>query len=103
MMQNLNREKPFYLDLIYSPPPKLRENLQSLRIEYKADASPRIVLELEENSLYQEGIISETFHRPEKSYLQEPKELENLVNMVRLVQKFLPKQADIDKILKIIQ
>ena len=31
------------------------------------------------------------------------RELENLVNMGRLVQKFLPQQADIDKILKIIQ
>ena len=31
------------------------------------------------------------------------KELENLVNTGRLVQKFLLKQADIDKILKIIQ
>ena len=32
-----------------------------------------------------------------------PKELESLVNTGRLVQKFLPKQADINKILKIIQ
>ena len=34
---------------------------------------------------------------------EEPKELESLVNTSRLVQKFLPKQSDIDKILKIIQ
>ena len=39
----------------------------------------------------------------DKSYFQEPKELESLVNTSRLVQNFLPKQADIDKILKIIQ
>ena len=64
---------------------------------------PRIDLEFEENSLYQEGIISETYQRPDKSYFQEPKELENVVNTGRLVQKFLPKWADIDKILKIIQ
>ena len=31
------------------------------------------------------------------------KELESLVNTGRLVQKFVPKQADIDKILKVIQ
>ena len=36
-------------------------------------------------------------------FYQEPKELDSLVNTDRLVQKFLPKQADIDKILKIIQ
>ena len=60
-------------------------------------------MEFEENSPYQEGIISETNQRPDKSYFQEPRELENLVNTSRLVQKFLPKQTDIDKILEIIQ
>ena len=63
--------------------------------------SPRIDLEFKENLLYQEGIILETYQRPDKSYFQELEELENLLNMGRLVQKFLPKQADIDKILKI--
>ena len=65
--------------------------------------SQRIELEFKENSPYQEGIISKTYQRPVKSYFQEPKELENLVNMGRLIQKFLPKQADIDKILEIFQ
>ena len=36
---------------------------------------------------------------PNKSYLQQPKDLENLVNTSNLVQTFLPKQTDIDKIL----
>ena len=57
----------------------------------------------EENSPYQEGIISEAYQRSAKSYFQEQKELESLVNTGRLVPKFLPKWADIDKILKIIQ
>ena len=47
-------------------------------------------------------MISETYQRSDKSYFQELQELENLVNMGRLVQKFLLKQTDIDKILKII-
>ena len=47
--------------------------------------------------------IPETYQRPDKSFFQEPQELEGLVNTDRLVQKFLPKKADIDKILKIIQ
>ena len=59
--QNINRDIPFYPVLIYRPPPKPTENLQSLRIESKTDASPRIDLEFEENSPYQEGIISETY------------------------------------------
>ena len=41
--------------------------------------------------------------RPDKTYFQEPHKLESLINTGNLVQKFLPKQADIDKILKIIQ
>ena len=92
-----------YPDLIYRPPPRPAENLQLPNIESKADTSPRIDLEFKGNSLYQEGIISKTYQRPDKSYFQELQELENLVNTCRLVQKFLPKQADIDKILEIIQ
>ena len=103
LIQNINREIPFYPDLIYMPPPKPTENLQWLRIESKEDVSPRIDVEFEENLPYQEGIISKTYQRPDKSYFQELKELENLVNTGRLVQKFFPKQAGIDKILKIIQ
>ena len=41
---------------------------------------------------------------PDKTYFQELKDLESLVYTSNLIQKkFLPKQADIDKILKIIQ
>ena len=58
---------------------------------------------VEENSPYQKGIISESYQRPDKSYFQEPPELDSLVNTGRLVQKFLPKQMNIDKVLKIIQ
>ena len=35
--------------------------------------------------------------------MQDPQELTSLINMGKLVQKFLPKQADINSILKIIQ
>ena len=45
MIQNLNRDIPFYADTTYRPPPKPTENLQSLRIESKTDVSPRIDLE----------------------------------------------------------
>ena len=52
---------------------------------------------------HQEGIISEIYQRPDKKYFQEPKDLESLVDTSKIVQKFLPKQTNIDKILKIIQ
>ena len=59
--------------------------------------------DFEENSPYQEGIISEIYQRPDKSQLVDPPELIDLVNTERIVQKYLPKQTDIDRILKVIQ
>ena len=47
--------------------------------------------------------MSETFQRPDKSFFQNPKELEILIDKGNLIHKFLPKQTDIDKILEIIQ
>ena len=66
-----------------------------------------LVLEInkdfEENSPYQEGIISEIYQRPDKSQLLEPPELADLINTNNIVQQYLPKQTNIDKILKTIQ
>ena len=59
--------------------------------------------DFKENSPYQEGIISEIYQRPHKSQKVDPPELTDLVNTEKIVQKYLPKQADIDKILKVIQ
>ena len=57
----------------------------------------------EENSPHQEGIITETYISPDQSYIEKPDELTNLVNTSKLVQKYLPRQADIGKILDIIK
>ena len=43
------------------------------------------------------------FQRRDKSFFQNPKELEDLIDKGNLIHKFLPKQTDIDKILEIIQ
>ena len=40
------------------------------------------------------------YERPDKSYIQE---LKDLIDTTKLIQKFLPKQVDIDKILDIIK
>ena len=48
-------------------------------------------------------MISEKYQRPDKLYFQEPCELQGLLSTGKLVQKFLPKQADINEILKILQ
>ena len=60
-------------------------------------------VDIEGNSPFQEGIISETYERPDKSYVQEPHKLKDLINTTKIVQMFLPKQTDIDKILDIIK
>ena len=46
--------------------------------------------------------MSKTFQRPDKSFFQNPKELGEVINKENLIHKFLPRQRDIDKILKII-
>ena len=62
-----------------------------------------INMDFEENSSFQKCIISEIYQRPNRSYFQESPELDSLISTGQLVQIFLLKQDDIDKILKIIQ
>ena len=65
--------------------------------------TPKLIFIFEENSPFQEGVMSETFQRQDKSFFQNPKELGELINKENLVHKFVPKQTDIDKILDLIQ
>ena len=67
----------------------------------KAGIEPN--LDFEENSPHQEGIITEMYESPEKSYLEQPQELSDLVDGTKLIHKYLPKQVDIDKIMDIIK
>ena len=60
-------------------------------------------VDIEENSPFQEGIISEIYERLDMSYIQEPQELKDLIDTTKLIQKFLLKQMDINKILDIIK
>ena len=81
--------------------PRHQESSQSSsRVE---NIHPGINLDFEENLPFQEGVISNTFQRLDKSFFQDLKELNDLINMGNLIQKFLPKQPDMDKILKLIQ
>ena len=106
--QPLIPDVPFHPGVTYRPPPKpVRSNMprsqersQSSSVE---NINPDIYLDYEENSPFQEGVISEMIQRPDKSFFQDPKELNNHINTGNLIQKSLPKQADIDKILKVIQ
>ena len=100
---------PFHPGPTYRPPPKpIRSNVPRSQESSQSSSSveninPDINLDFEENSPFQEGVISKTFQRPDKSFFQDLKELKDLINTSNLIQKVLPKQADIDKILKVIQ
>ena len=68
------------------------------------DINPNINSDFEENFPFQEGVMSETFQRLDKSvFFQEPKELGDLINKGNLIHKYSLRQTDIDKILKVIE
>ena len=68
---SINTKQTFHADLIYRPFPKPLENLGPNSPENKPDTKLKIDVEFEENSLHQEGIFSEFYQRPNKSYFQE--------------------------------
>ena len=88
---------PLYLVPPIRPPPKPPDNLS------KKQEAESLKVEIEENSSFQESIISEVYERPDKSYFQELIELKDLIDTNNIVQQFLPKQTDIEKILEIIR
>ena len=99
-----HRPTPSYPDPYARPPPKppdISDPLNSRKDLLDNDSDRK--LEIEENSPFQEGIISEIYERPDNSYVQEPQELTDLIDTSKLIQKYLPKQMDIDKILDIIK
>ena len=94
---------PFHLDLLLRSPKQqpIKQNITQNTQEI--NPNPHINFDFEENSPFQEGIMSEMFQRLDKSFFQNPKELGDLINKEKLVHKYLPKQMDIDKILEVIQ
>ena len=99
-----HRPIPSYHDPYARPPskpPDISDPLDSWKdlLDYDLDRK----VEIEENSPFQKGIISEIYERPDNSYMQEPQELTDLINTTKLIQKYLPKETDIDKILDIMK
>ena len=98
--EDMTNTKPLIPDVsfhpgqTYRPPPKpIRSNMPGSQESSQSSPSvknnyPDIYLDFEENSPFQEGIISEAYQRQGKSFFQEPKELNDLVNTSNLIQKF---------------
>ena len=82
------------------PPPK-PSNAEETTSGPNLGQDPNV--DFEENSPHQEGIITDMYVAPDQSYLEQLQELTKLVNTSKVVQKYLPQQADIDKILDIIK
>ena len=82
-------------------PPDVTDPIDSWKDLWDNDLDRNV--DIEENSPFQEGIFSEIYERLDMPYIQEPQELEDLIDTTKLIQKFLPKQTDIDKVLDIIK
>ena len=99
-----HRPNPSYHNPYARPPPKppdISDPLDGWKDLLDNDSGRKV--EIEENLPFQEGIILEIYERPDNSYMQEPQELTDLIDTTKLIQKYLPKQMDIDKILDIIK
>ena len=106
-------EKPFYVDPLTRPPPKpvIRQDFTRPEPlisdhEQKVDADeikPEIRTDIEESSPYQESPYDETILRPTDKDLMIPPSLESQIKKEVIVHKFLPKQIDLERLLKHIQ
>ena len=77
-IQNISRDIPPYPDPIYRPPPRPSRNTTT-RNTVEIDRFGKFP--------YQEGSISETYQRLDRTNFQKPPELDSLINTGRLVQK----------------
>ena len=66
------------------PPPRPPDPSEPIH-KGKAGIEPK--LDFEENSPHQEGIITEMYESPNKSYLEQPQELSDLVDGTKLIHK----------------
>ena len=82
------KDIPFYQDPTHRPPSKpVRTPMPgSSDSSESTDINPEINVNFEENPPFQEGVVSEMYHRPDKSFFQDPWGLEGLVNTDNLVQ-----------------
>ena len=64
-MQQISKDTPFYPDSVYQPPPKLVEVPMS-KLPENMDNNPEPNTDFEQNSPFQEGVISESYQRPDK-------------------------------------
>ena len=82
----INNNNPFMPDVPLHIDPLLKPPKQ--QNTHEISHNPNINLDFEENSLFQEGIMSQTFQRLDRSFFQNPKDLGDLINRENLIHKF---------------
>ena len=92
--RGINNDKSFSPDALLHPDPLHKPLLKQQNVDkvIPTNQNTSINLDTEENSPFQEGIISETIQRPDKTFFQSPKRLED-IDMGNLIHKFLPRQT----------
>ena len=101
--RGINNDKSFSPDVLLHPLHRSLPRQQNVEKVIPNNNSSSNNLDIEENSPFQEGVISETIQRLDKTFFQKQKSLDDIIDTGNLIHKFLPKQMDIDKILQIIQ
>ena len=87
--RGINNDKSFppdvllHLDPLHKPLPK-QQNADKVS---PINQNTSINLDIQENSPFQEGLISETIQRPDKSFFQNAKRLEDLIDTGNLIHK----------------
>ena len=92
----INNDKSFSPDVLLHLDPLHKPLLKQQNVDKPISANQKtgISLDIEENSIFQEGFWF---------FFQNPKRLKDIIATGNLIHKFLPRQRDIDKILHIIQ
>ena len=101
--RGINNDKSFPPDVSLHPDPLHKPLSKQQNVVSPINQNTGINLDIKKYSPFQEGVISETIQRPDKSFFQNPKRLKDLIDTGNVIHKFLPRQTDIDKILHIIQ
>ena len=65
MIQKISKDVPFYPDPVYRPPPT-PVKIPMPEIPGNMDINPELNTDFMENSPFQEGVILETYQRPDK-------------------------------------
>ena len=89
--RGINNNKSFSPDVLLCPLHRSLLRQQNVEKVIPNNSSSDNNLDIEENSPFQEGAISETIQRPDKTFVQKPKSLDDIIDTGNLIPKFLPK------------